>query len=81
MKDDKVITGKVTDKDIVIRIPKKFVFNDFNEQVDFYKIKGNRKTDFIEEFTQSLVEKIEYSELITDIYDDLCDTDLVREIE
>ena len=79
--DDKVIQTNITTKDIVIRIPKKFIFKDFEDNVLYYKIKGNKKTEFINEFTKLFREYIEDNDIIIDIYDELCDTDLVKEIE
>ena len=79
--DDKVIQTNITTKDIVIRIPKKFIFKDFENSVEDYKIKGNKRTAFINEFTKLLREHIEDNDIIVDIYDELCGTDLVKEIE
>ena len=79
--DDKVIQTNITTKDIVIRIPKKFIFKDFEESIQDYKIKGNKKTEFINEFTKLFREHIEDNDIVIDIYDELCDTDLVKEIE
>ena len=79
--DDKVIQTNITTKDIIIRIPKKFIFKDFENSIEDYKIKGNKKTEFINEFTKLFREHIEDNEIVIDIYDELCDTDLVKEIE
>ena len=79
--DEKVIQTNITTKDIVIRIPKKFIFKDFEESIQDYKIKGNKKTEFINEFTKLFREHIEDNDIVIDIYDELCDTDLVKEIE
>lgn len=79
--DDKVIQTNITTKDIVIRIPKKFIFKDFEDSIEDYKIKGNKKTEFINEFTKLFREHIEDNDIVIDIYDELCDTDLVKEIE
>ena len=79
--DDKVIQTNITTKDIVIRIPKKFIFKDFENSIEDYKIKGNKKTEFINEFTKLFREYIENNDIVIDIYDELCDTDLVKEIE
>ena len=79
--DNKVIQTNITTKDIVIRIPKKFIFKDFENSIEDYKIKGNKKTEFINEFTKLFREHIEDNEIVIDIYDELCDTDLVKEIE
>lgn len=79
--DDKVIQTNITTKDIVIRIPKKFIFKDFENSINDYKIKGNKKTEFINEFTKLFREYIEDNDIVIDIYDELCDTDLVKEIE
>ena len=79
--DNKVIQTNITTKDIVIRIPKKFIFEDFENSIEDYKIKGNKKTEFINEFTKLFREHIEDNDIIVDIYDELCDTDLVKEIE
>ena len=79
--DDKVIQTNITTKDIVIRIPKKFILEDFENSVEDYKIKGNKKTEFINEFTKLFREHIEDNDIVIDIYDELCDTDLVKEIE
>ena len=82
MKNDyKVIQTNITTKDIVIRIPKKFIFKDFENSIEDYKIKGNKKTEFINEFTKLFREHIEDNDIVIDIYDELCDTDLVKEIE
>ena len=79
--DDKVIQTNITTKDIVIRITKKFIFEDFKNSIEDYKIKGNKKTEFINEFTKLFREYIEDNDIVIDIYDELCDTDLVKEIE
>ena len=79
--DNKVIQTNITTKDIVIRIPKKFIFKDFETSIEDYKIKGNKKTEFINEFTKLFREHIEDNDIVIDIYDELCDTDLVKEIE
>ena len=79
--DDKVIQTNITTKDIVIRIPKKFIFKDFENSINDYKIKGNKKTEFINEFTKLFREHIEDNDIVIDIYNELCDTDLVKEIE
>ena len=79
--NDKVIQTNITTKDIVIRIPKKFIFKDFENSIKDYKIKGNKKTEFINEFTKLFREHIEDNDIVIDIYDELCDTDLVKEIE
>lgn len=79
--NDKVIQTNITTKDIVIRIPKKFIFEDFENSIEDYKIKGNKKTEFINEFTKLFREHIEDNDIIVDIYDELCGTDLVKEIE
>ena len=79
--DDKVIQTNITTKDIVIRIPKKFIFKDFENSIQDYKIKGNKETEFINEFTKLFREHIEDNDIVIDIYDELCDTDLVKEIE
>ena len=79
--DDKVIQTNITTKDIVIRIPKKFIFKDFENSIQDYKIKGNKKTEFINEFTKLFIEHVEGNDIVIDIYDELCDTDLVKEIE
>lgn len=79
--DDKVIQTNITTKDIIIRIPKKFIFEDFENSIEDYKIKGNKKTEFINEFTKLFREHIEDNDIVIDIYDELCDTDLVKEIE
>ena len=79
--NDKVIQTNITTKDIVIRISKKFIFEDFENSIEDYKIKGNKKTEFINEFTKLFREHIEDNDIVIDIYDELCDTDLVKEIE
>ena len=79
--DDKVIQKNITTKDIVIRITKKFIFKDFEDNILYYKIKGNKKTEFINEFTKLFREHIEDNDIVIDIYEELCDTDLVKEIE
>lgn len=79
MKEEKTIISKITNTDIVIKIPKKFIIDDYNNQVEDFKIKGNKKTEFIKEFTRLLAKQIE-DEIIVDIYDQLSDTDLVKEV-
>lgn len=79
--DNKVIQTNITTKDIIIRIPKKFIFKDFENSIEDYKIKGNKKTEFINEFTKLFKEHLEDNDIVLDIYDELCDTDLVKEIE
>ena len=80
--NEKVISSKVTNKDIVIRIPKEFVINDFNDMVEGFKVKGNSKSKFIEEFTQQLTEYMENNDTFSEIYDELISNeDIVKEIE
>ena len=79
--DNKVIQTNITTKDIIIRIPKKFIFKDFENSVEDYKIKGNKKTEFINEFTKLFREHMEDNDIVLDIYDELCGTDLVKEID
>ena len=79
--DNKVIQTNITTKDIIIKIPKKFIFKYFENSVEDYKIKGNKKTEFINEFTKLFREYIENNDIINFIYDELCDTELVKEIE
>ena len=79
--DNKVIQTNITTKDIIIRIPKEFIFKDFENNVECYKIKGNKKTKFINEFTRLFREHIEDNDIVLDIYDELCGTDLVKEID
>ena len=79
--DNKVIQTNITTKDIIIRIPKKFIFKDFENSVEDYKIKRNKKTEFINEFTKLFREHIEDNDIVIDIYDELCNTELVKEID
>ena len=79
--DNKVIQTNITTKDIIIRIPKKFIFKNFENSVEYYKIKGNKKTEFINEFTKLFREHIDDNDIIIDLYDDLCNTNLVKEID
>lgn len=80
--DNKVIQTNITNKDIVIRIPKKFIFEDFENSVDDYKIKGNKKTEFIKEFAKLFREHMEQNDIIVDIYDEICeDENLVKDID
>ena len=79
--DNKVIQTNITSKDIIIKIPKKFIFKDFENSVEDYKIKGNKKTEFIIEFTKLFREHLEDNDIVIDIYDELCNTDLVKEID
>ena len=79
--DNKVIQTNITTKDIIIRIPKKFIFKDFENSVEDYKIKVNKKTEFINEFTKLFREHLEDNDIVIDIYDELCSTDLVKEID
>ena len=79
--DNKVLQTNITTKDIIIRIPKKFIFEDFKNSIEDYKIKGNKKTEFINEFTRLFREHIEDNEIVIDIYNELCVTDLVKEID
>ena len=79
--DNKVIQTNITTKDIIIRLPKKFIFKDFENSIEDYKIKGNKKTEFINEFTKLFREHIEDNDIVIDIYDELCTTDLVKEID
>ena len=79
--DNKVIQTNITTKDIIIKIPKKFIFKDFENSVEDYKIKGNKKTEFINEFTKLFRDHIEDNDIVIDIYDELCNTELVKEID
>lgn len=73
--NEKIIQTKITDKDIVIRIPKSFIINDFNEMMDGFKVKGNRKSKFIKEFTEYLTEYMENNDTFMEIYDELTSND------
>lgn len=83
MKDnEKIINTKITNKDIVIRIPKDFIINDFNEMMDGFKVKGNRKNKFVEEFTKQLIGYIENNDVFIDIYDELSgDDEIMKELD
>lgn len=82
MENEKIIQTKITEKDIVIRIPKSFIINDFNEMMEGFKVKGNRKGKFIKEFTEQLTEYIENNDSFMEIYDELTSNDeLVKELD
>lgn len=79
--DEKIINSKITNKDIVIRIPKNFIINDFNEMVEGFKVKENRKAKFIKEFTEQLIEYIENNDAFSEIYDELISNEeIVKEL-
>lgn len=80
--NEKIISTKITNKDVVIKIPKSFIVNDFNEMVEGYKVKGNKKNKFIEEFANQLLEYVENNDVFSEIYDELMsDEEIVKEIE
>lgn len=79
--NEKIILTKITNKDTVLKIPKDFIINDFNEMMDGFKVKGNKKTKFIEEFTKQLIEYIEYNDVFSEIYDELMSNEEIENIE
>lgn len=79
--EEKVIQTKITGKDVIIRIPKNFVINDFNEMMAGFKIKGNKKTQFIKEFTEQLIKYIENEDSFMEIYEELISNDeIIKDI-
>ena len=80
--NEKIISSKVTNTDIVIRIPKDFIINDFNEMVEGFKVKGNRKSKFIKEFTEQLIEYMENNDTFSEIYYELTSNEeIVKELD
>lgn len=81
MENNSVINTKITNKNIVLEIPKDWVINDFNEMVEGFKVKGNRKKKFLEEVLFNLKELIIDEDMLRRIYDDLVDSENVMELE
>lgn len=81
MENNSVINTKITNKNIVLEIPKNWVINDFNEMVEGFKVKGNRKNKFLNEVLFNLVEIIIDEDILQRIYDDLVDSENVMELE
>ncbi len=80
--NEKIIVTEITNKDIVLKIPKSFVINDFNEMVEGFKVKGNRKSKFIEEFAKQLTEYMENNDAFNEIYDELISNEeIVKEMD
>lgn len=80
--NEKIIVTQITNKDIVLKIPKSFVINDFNEMVEGFKVKGNRKSKFIKEFAEQLTEYMENNDIFSEIYDELISNEeIVKEID
>lgn len=81
MENNNVINTKITKNNIVLEIPKDWVINDFNEMVEGFKVKGNRKNKFLDEVLFNLVEIIIDEDILQRIYDDLVDSENVMELE
>lgn len=81
MENNSVINTKITKNNIVLEIPKDWVINDFNEMVEGFKVKGNRKNKFLNEVLFNLVEIIIDEDILQRIYDDLVDSENIMELE
>lgn len=81
MENNSIINTKVTSKNVVIEIPKDWIINDFNEMVEGFRVKGNRKNKFLEEILFNLKEIIIDEDILQRIYDDLVDSKNVMELE
>lgn len=81
MENNSIINTKVTSKNVVIEIPKDWIINDFNEMVEGFRVKGNRKNKFLEEILFNLKEIIIDEDILQRIYDDLVDSENVMELE
>lgn len=81
MSKESVIKSKVTSKNIVIEIPKEFIINDFNESSENCRVKGNRKSKFLQEFVEQLAEHIANEDVLFDIYDYLASSDNVKYLD
>lgn len=81
MENNSVINTKITKNNIVLEIPKDWVINDFNEMVEGFKVKGNRKKKFLQEVLFNLKELIIDEDMLQRIYDDLVDSENVMELE
>lgn len=81
MENNCVIESKVTNKNIVLTIPKEFVLNDFDEMMEGFRVKGNRRNKFLNEFSELLVEHLINNESFVEIYDQLIDSENVKELE
>lgn len=50
--------------------------------MDGFKVKGNRKSKFIKEFTEQLTEYMENNDIFMEIYDELISNDeIVKELD
>lgn len=81
MENNSIINTKITSKNVVIEIPKDWIINDFNEMVEGFRVKGNRKNKFLEEILFNLKEIIIDEDILQRIYDDLVDSENVMELE
>lgn len=81
MENNSIINTKITSKNVVIEIPKDWIINDFNEMVEGFRVKGNRKNKFLEEILSNLKEIIIDEDILQRIYDDLVDSENVMELE
>ena len=78
MENNTIINAKVTSKNVVIEIPKEWIINDFDEMVEGYRIKGNRKNLFLQEVAKQIKEYIINEDILCGIYADLCGSDFVK---
>ena len=81
MENESVINAKVTSKNVVIEIPKEWILNDFNEMMEGFKVRGNRKNLFLQEVANQIVEYMINEDVLLGIYDDLSGSDNVKYIE
>lgn len=72
MVENKIITTKVTGKNVVIEIPKEWIIKDFDEVFkDEFKVKFKNK--FLNEFANQLREAIENQNILEEIYEQLAE--------
>lgn len=81
MDNNCVIESKVTSKNVVLTIPKEFILNDFEEMTEGFKVKGNRKNKFLNEFAEFLVEHLVNNEVFVEVYEQLTEGKNVKELE
>jgi len=78
--EGEVIKANVTKDSVVIKIPNEFIINTFNEDFDG-ECKIKYKNKFLKEFADEIVEQLINNEVISNVNENLADSENVKWLE
>ena len=78
--EGEVIKANVTKDSVVIKIPNEFIVNTFNEDFDG-ECKITYRNKFLKEFADEIVEQLINNEVISNVNEDLADSENVKWLE